>query len=298
MLIPPSLAARLHAESGAGRWHVSPEAWQAALAASAARAFAGADPAPADVERHLRALHLDDLALAVACAAGDDDAWQHFVLTFRPVLYRAADAIAPGGDARDLADALHAELFGLGNAAGVRTSLFRYFHGRSSLATWLRSALAQRHVDRLRGQRRTGPLPETRDGEDALPDHRPAPDPDRLRFVTLMGAVLAAALGRLESRDRLRLACYYAQQMTLAQIGRLLGEHEATVSRHLTRTRGLIRSWVEEQLRVEHRLDDAHISECFRSVAADAGPIDLRELLGTGDRKDRPADRSSEGGRV
>ena len=155
MLIPPSLAARLHAESGAGRWHVSPEAWQAALAASAARAFAGADPAPADVERHLRALHLDDLALAVACAAGDDDAWQHFVLTFRPVLYRAADAIAPGGDARDLADALHAELFGLGNAAGVRTSLFRYFHGRSSLATWLSCVAISRFRSRLPAQGRS-----------------------------------------------------------------------------------------------------------------------------------------------
>lgn len=298
MLIPPSLAARLHAESGAGRWHVSPEAWQAALAASAARAFAGADPAPADVERHLRALHLDDSALAVACAAGDDDAWQHFVLTFRPVLYRAADAIAPGGDARIWPTHCTPSCLGLATLPVSAPRSSGYFHGRSSLATWLRSALAQRHVDRLRGQRRTGPLPETRDGEDALPDHRPAPDPDRLRFVTLMGAVLAAALGRLESRDCLRLACYYAQQMTLAVHGCLLGEHEATVSRHLTRTRGLIRSWVEEQLRVEHRLDDAHISECFRSVAADAGPIDLRELLGTGDRKDRPADRSSEGGRV
>lgn len=297
MLIPHPLAARLHAESGASRWHVGLDAWRAALEASASKAFDGRDPSPAELERYVRGLHLEDLALAVGCAAGDDEAWQHFVLTFRPVLYRAAAAVAPGGGARDLADELHAELFGLGPADGARRSLFRYFHGRSSLATWLRSVLAQRHVDRLRAQRRIEPLPERADAEDALPDTTPAPDPDRLRFLSLMQLVLTAALGRLESRDRLRLACYYAQQMTLAQIGRLLGEHEATVSRHLTRTRGLIRSWVEEQLRVEHRLDDARITECFRSVAADTGPMDLGELLGTGSGKIPPADRSIEGGR-
>lgn len=298
MLIPQALATRLHTEAGAGRWHVSHDAWLAALGASAGRAFAGAAAGPAELERYLRGLHLEELGLAVGCAAGDEAAWHHFVLTFRPVLYRAADAIAPGGGARDLADGLHADLFGLGNADGVRRSLFRYFHGRSSLATWLRSVLAQRHVDRLRSERRTEPLPQTLDGEDALPDRRPAPDPDRLRFLALMQRVLTAALGRLESRDRLRLACYHAQQMTLAQIGRLLGEHEATVSRHLTRTRTLIRSWVEEQLRVEHHLDDARITECFRSVAADTGTMDLRDLLGAETGKIPLADRSKERGRV
>ncbi len=297
-MIPPSLAARLHSQAGAGRWHVSQGDWEVALSTSATRVFAAKEASPAEIGRYLEGLHLENLALAVACAAGDDNAWQHFVLSFRPVLYRAAGAVAPGGNARDLADGLHAELFGLGGADGVRRSLFRYFHGRSSLATWLRSVLAQRHVDGLRVQRRTEPLPETVDGEDALPDNRPAPNPDRLRFLGLMRVVLTAALARLESRDRLRMACYYAQQLTLAQIGRLLGEHEGTVSRHLTRTRGLIRTWAEDRLRLDHHLDEAQITECFRCVVADTGPMDLRELLGTGDGKNPLADRSKERGSV
>jgi DNA-directed RNA polymerase specialized sigma24 family protein len=33
-------------------------------------------------------------------------------------------------------------------------SLFRYFQGRSSLATWLRAVLSQRYVDRIRANRR------------------------------------------------------------------------------------------------------------------------------------------------
>ncbi len=77
---------------------------------------------------------------------------------YRPVLYRSADAIDPGGGARELADSIYADLFGLQERDGERRSLFRYFHGRSSLATWLRAVLAQRLVDRVRSTRRLTPL--------------------------------------------------------------------------------------------------------------------------------------------
>jgi len=51
-------------------------------------------------------------------------------------------------------------------------------------------------------------------------------------------------------------------------------------------------------LRVEHHLDDARITECFRSVAADTGTMDLRDLLGAETGKIPLADRSKERGRV
>ena len=69
-----------------------------------------------------------------------------------PSIHRAAS--------RDLADSLYGELFGLDVRDGERRSHFRYFHGRSSLSTWLRAVLSQRHVDRLRSVRRQDPLPE------------------------------------------------------------------------------------------------------------------------------------------
>src|SRR5262249_28815501 len=100
-----------------------------------------------------------DLELARRCEAGDDKAWERFVHEYRPLLYQAADRIEPGGGARDLADSLYAELYGLPDADGHRRSLFRYFQGRSSLATWLRAVLAQRYVDRVRATRRLEPLP-------------------------------------------------------------------------------------------------------------------------------------------
>jgi len=97
-----------------------------------------------------------------------------------------------------------------------------------------------------------------------------------------MQDALATSVAALEARDRLRLTCYYVQQMTLAEIGRALGEHEATVSRHLTRTRRLIREAVEGRLRERHGFDQAAIAECIASVVADTGPLDLGELMGAG----------------
>ena len=286
-------AARLYREAGAERWNLPPAAFAQALDRSAAKAFVGRTPAPADLDRYLASLHLPDLALACACALGQDEAWDHFVAEFRPALYRAADAVEPAGGAREVAEALYAELYGLKQRQGERLSLFRYFQGRSSLSTWLRSLVAQRYVDRIRETRRQDPLPD--DSSAAAIPARPAPpDPDRARFAAAMRAALGLAMAALAPRDRLRLGCYYAQEMTLAQIGRLTGEHEATVSRHLARTRRDIRQAVERALREQHGFGDREIDECFASVSADAGALNLRDWLGPDDpRKNSGADRSN-----
>ena len=43
-----------------------------------------------------------------------------------------------------------------------------------------------------------------------------------MRHLTLLTAALAAVVAALAPRERLRLACYYAQGLTLAEIGRLM----------------------------------------------------------------------------
>jgi hypothetical protein len=108
----------------------------------------------------------------------------------------------------------------------------------------------------------------------------------------LIQGALAHAIAKLSPRERLRLSCYYAQNLTLAQTGRLLGEHEATSSRQLARTRRTIREGVEHELRVDCGLADAEIAECFASVTEDVGPLDLDDFLGTPERKESALDRS------
>jgi RNA polymerase sigma factor (sigma-70 family) len=293
------LVARLYEAAAAQRWAVERHAFEAALEASVDKAFETSQRDRRAVARYLEGLHLQDIALACACAAGHEVAWQHFILTFRPVLYRAADVLDHTGAAREVADAIYGDLYGLTGDGQVRRSLFSYFHGRSSLATWLKAVLSQRWVDRIRRQRRHEPLPDA-----DLPTASEAHDPERPRQLTLISTVLAAVIASLAPRDRFRLNSYYGRQLTLAQIGRLLSEHEATVSRQLARTRRDIRRLVEEHLSIEYRLNPAEIDECFAAVTDDPGPLDLRELLGSTDvpgssdvttRKNRTLTRSNEG---
>ena len=246
----------------------------------------------------MSASHSADLELAERCAAGDPAAWDRFVLEYRPVLYRAADALDRHGAAREVADSLYAELFGVRGAdrGGERRSLFRYFQGRSSLATWLRAVLAQRYVDRLRSARR---LEQLQDGEPAGMDNARGfrapldePDPERARYGELVAAVLARVVAALQPRDRLRLTSYYVQELTLAQTGKLLQEHEATVSRQLARTRQSIRAEVERLLRDEAGFGAAQIAECLSAVAADPGSLDLRRLFRGTDPADQVRERS------
>jgi RNA polymerase sigma-70 factor (ECF subfamily) len=290
MMIAEALAAELHRTARAGRWEVPLAVFAAALAASAEKAFAGRDPSAREVERYLRELHIEDLALACACAAGHERAWDHFIREYRPVLYRAADALDPSGGTRETADALYADLYGIRERGGESSSLFRYFHGRSSLATWLRAVLAQRHVDRIRSARRIEPLPDDESAGDTPPAVTTAsPDPERARYLTLILRALRLAIDSLAPRDRLRFACYYADELTLAQTSRILGEHEATASRQLTRTRKALRALVERGLRENARLNDAQIARAFECAAEDAGSFDLSRWAS---RKEEQDDRS------
>jgi RNA polymerase sigma-70 factor (ECF subfamily) len=223
------------------------------------------------------------------------------VATYRAYLRSAAAAIlrcpANSPAACELADSLFADLYGVSAGKRAELSLFRYFHGRSSLKTWLRAILAQRHVDAIRAGRR---FTELEDGDDgALGPSRTATlasrldlrahaDPNRERYVSLLTAAFERVLAQLDPRDLDRLRMYYSDQQTLAEIGRVLGEHESSVSRNLDRIRRDLRRAVEIALRkdsvpvngsaAEPGLSDAQIALCFEYASEDA-PIDLDKLL-------------------
>ena len=285
-----------YARSQAGRWGVPRQRFAAALEHSAKKALTAGAVTPQKLQDYLGALHLEDLALAIACAEGSEAAWQHFFTTYRSYLRAAAAAIlrckAGSAEACDLADSLFSELYGLAEGKGAERSLFRYFHGRSSLKTWLRAVLAQRHIDSIRAGRRFEELgaDESGDGRPKSPLGPPIhpTDPHRERYVASFTRALQTALERLEPQEKDRLRLYYAEEKTLAEIGRLLGEHESSVSRHLDRVRRDLRHAVEDILRqgiraangfaLQPALSDAEIALCFEYCAEDT-PIDLQKLL-------------------
>ena len=286
-LVPPRSVARLYAQALTAqpllRGRLEQAVFARALERSVGHRFGDATPAETEVVRYLDSLHVEDLALATACVVGADAAWEHLITTLRPALYAAARALTKGeASARELADTLWGELYGVGSTkASVETGterrpLLTYFHGRSKLSTWLRSVLAQRHVDWIRVTYRVDSLDG--DGPAELVTHAATTDPDRDRYRTLLDGALGAALHGLETGDRLRLALYYLQGLTLAQIGRVTREHEATTSRKLSRTRTQLRRQIEHELQAERGLDEAQVRLCYQYALED-GAFDLGAAL-------------------
>lgn len=283
--VSPATLDTLYAEAGAARWQVSPEAFAAAVAHAVARVGAAAGGESIDADTAARTLHVRDLALAMACAAGHGEAWDHFVMTFRPELYRAARAMTDEATGRELADSLYADLFGLTERDGERRSLFRYYHGRAKLGTWLRSVLAQRHVDLVRSRRRTASLDD--DAERPVDDRLAAPaaiDPATRGAMRVAALAVTAALGTLAMDDRRRLAYYYVHGLKLMAIGRLFDESEATASRKLERARQALGAAIDAELSAR-RLSRADVDD-WAAVAREAWEGALAEALGV----DRPQD--------
>ena len=216
-----------------------------------------------------RSLRVEELALARACAAGNDAAWDVFLVRYREKLYDAARSIAPGeSTARELADSLYADLFGTETRDGRRISKLNYYAGRGSLEGWLRMVLAQEYVNRFRRQRRLVSLEEQAEAgvqfrapdSAAMPEGSTAPDP-RLEAAT------DEALAALPAEDRFILASYYLDGRTLAETARMLGVHESTISRRLEKitkslskaiakgllSRGMTRRQAEEALEADVR---------------------------------------------
>jgi RNA polymerase sigma-70 factor len=266
--IDDRLVRRLYEHGDGDRWALGVHYFADALGRSATHRFRETKPSAREVERYLESLHLEDLALACACARGSERAWEYFIGSFRPILYRLASRGAPSHRSREAADSIYAELFGLDLREGVRRSLFDYYHGRSSLAGWLRAVLAQRVVDLARVDWKFEPL------DDSQPQAQTVaaaaePDIDRDRFLDIARVALHAAITGLDARDRLRLSLYYGQSMTLAAIGRLLGESEATASRKLDRTRRDLRTATESRLREVEHLTRDQIALCFEYLRTD-----------------------------
>ena len=234
----------------------------------------GTHPDAAQKIAFLHALRLNELALAYACALGREAAWQRFLDSYRAPLTHAAIAITGSATlGHDLADSLYSELYGLREYDGERRSPLASYSGRGSLLGWLRTTLAQRHIDHHRRTHRETPL-------DALDVAAPAPSAspiaDELQKLT---HAVAQTLQALSSEDRFLLSSYFLDRQTLLQIARILRVHEATISRRLKRLVADLRK------QLLHNLQSGGLSRRAADEALGTDPrdveINLRTLLQT-----------------
>jgi RNA polymerase sigma-70 factor, ECF subfamily len=228
------LIAELYGKSGAENLDLSHEQFAAILIAICKKQFpSGATDK--ETKSFLSGLRIEDLALARACAAGSERAWETFLTRFRAKLYETANYIArESSAARELADSLYAELYGLGGRDGERASKLNFYTGRGSLDGWLRTVLSQEYVNRYRKQKRLVSLDEQEEGgvQFAAPEAFPQASSTPATEPRIESAV-DRALSGLSPEDRFVLASYYLDERTLADIARSLSVHESTISRKL-----------------------------------------------------------------
>jgi RNA polymerase sigma-70 factor (ECF subfamily) len=274
--LPQSLLQELWLNSKAPASGLTCDELGAVLYAVAARFNYGlpaaAHPDHAQKAEFLRSLHLEDLALATACVLGRELAWQHFLNRYRAPLTQAAVAITGSSTVgHDLADSLYSELYGLREVEGQRRSPLASYSGRGSLLGWLRTTLAQRHVDHHRRTHRESPL----DTLDA-PAPPPAPMPVAAELTDLTRAI-TSTLETLSGEERFLLSSYFLDRQPLAQLACVLHVHEATISRRLRRLLTDLRK------RLLHHLQAGGLSKRAAEEALGNDPrdleINLRALL-------------------
>lgn len=240
---------------------------------------AGVSAGRAQIGNFLRGLHLQDLALAQACALGHDAAWQEFMARFREPLTRAAVAMtASQADGEELADSLWPEMFGLNERSGQRVSPLTGYSGRGSLIGFLRTTLAQRNVDRHRRTHRETELPAR---ELQARQQEAIAEP---AAVSQVRAALEETIGTLDAEERFVLSAWYLDQRTLLEISRIIGVHEATVSRRIQRltsrlreellgrlqTNGMSRAGAEEALGIDPRDVDINLRALLQASRSEA----------------------------
>jgi RNA polymerase sigma-70 factor (ECF subfamily) len=279
------LLAELHAKAGCEKIGLTRESFSAILCDVGAKQTAAA-ASEAEVRTFFLSLRIDELALARACAAGDNTAWEIFLTRFREKLYLSALRIArEDSAARELADTLYADLYGTSTRQGQRVSKLSSYTGRGSLEGWLRTVLAQEYVNRYRKTKRLVSLDE--ESEEGVQFQAPEPGPVAPADTRLARAT-DEALAVLSSEDRMVLSAYYLDGRTLAEIARMLGVHESTISRKLDKLAkslrkqilaglarvGMSRRQSEEALEVDVR--DLQV-DIRRSLTQDSAPASFSE---------------------
>jgi len=235
------------------------------------------------INKFIDEMQADDLCLIIACERGDENAWRDLVERFTATVRSAARSASGSEDAaEDLAQSIWAELYGLRvRADGRPASKLAYYSGRGSLAGWLRAVVAQLSVDSFRKQSKLVQTEEDADldrlARDAQLNETPAFGVSRVvnpehslanRFAqTDLQQALTRAVRELAAEDRLLVKLYYFDNLRLREAGVVLGVHEATASRRLTRIQMDLRKRVSQILIDERGWTKAEAERSFAEVA-------------------------------
>jgi len=186
---------------------------------------------------HGSASHADDLVFARRLVRKDERAWADFFLNFRGFCQSITYRYNRGNEFDDLFSMLVLKL--LGTRGGPLGALVKY-DGSASLKTYVYFVFKHLILNHIRDTQTRSVTVETETPIEQLATAAPVDcgreDED---------ALLAQAVTSLDARDRRLLELYYYQELTVRQIGTLLGCDASTVSRHLKRIQEALRAVLE-----------------------------------------------------
>lgn len=210
-----------------------------------------------------RALRIDDLFLACACARGDAAALRVFEARYAAGVRRTLEgADVPHAIVDEVLGDLASRLFTA--ADGVVPQIAGYT-GRGDLGAWTRSVALHAALKLLRRARKHVPF----DGAD---EEVPLVDPElvhmREHYASSLGDLLRTAFAALAPAERAILRQYYRHGLTIDDLGRLHGVHRVTAARHVKKAREALVQEVRARARRQLEIGDASVDSVLRLCAS------------------------------
>ena len=242
-----------------------------------ARHVAGRLVADVEIAEQLGELHVEDLALAFACAQGDVGALREFERLYGPPLRRwvmrlAGDAVR----ADEVVQAVRDRMLG-----GTTDAKIASFAGRGSLLRWLRVAARRAGVDYLRSR---GHEPISLD-DAALDDRIGASDPE-MAFIKdayreTFSDAFRRALAGLATRQRNILRQRFVNGLRSEELASMYRVDRRTINRWIASARRAVLEGVHADLSARLELSRDELASMVRLVRSRL-ELSLATVLGGG----------------
>lgn len=223
-------------------------------------------------------LHYCDLYLAMACAAGIDEAWERFDKLYRKYLTSLFFGLCwQTSVAADLSEGMLAELF-LPDGSGK--SKIATYDGRSSLQTWLRTISSNRVYSEMTRRNNVDRRPEAGDKlqGSSINDH-PDDAVARKRYEKVLKESVRIACAELDADEKTLLIWRFDQGVRLGRIAEILEVHQSTITRSIERIGRKMRSSLAFHL-VRAGVGPAAIEECVALlVGSSSHDISFLDML-------------------
>ena len=198
-----------------------------------------------DVEAGLADLHVEDLALAVACANGVPNALAHCERACAGAIAAAVARVDRSADLRDEVRQILWQRIFVGTAG--KAPRIQSYAGRGPLAGWVAVAAQRVALDLRRSAARTTALDPQAD--EVLPaNQHPEIDYLRTRYKPEFEAAVREALAGLPDRDRLLLKLTIVSGLSHEQLANIYGVNQSTITRWIARARAQVLEVTEREV--------------------------------------------------